>query len=161
MHPTVKPVALVADAIKDCSKRGSLALDPFCGSGTILIAAEKTGRRARAIEIDPVYVDVAIRRWQYYTGKSARMPSTRCLACRSIDRERRPTAPDRLGPPNGEILGLAAAAEVVRHAVIDMIGGKPVHLPDLGAHAVDRSVSRVIERQRLSPDRPVHPAPCL
>jgi DNA modification methylase len=50
MHPTVKPVAMVADAIKDCSKRGSLILDPFCGSGTILIAAEKTGRRARAIE---------------------------------------------------------------------------------------------------------------
>jgi DNA modification methylase len=71
MHPTVKPVAMVADAIKDCSKRGSLVLDPFCGSGTILIAAEKTGRRARAIELDPGYVDVAIRRWQQYTGKFA------------------------------------------------------------------------------------------
>jgi DNA modification methylase len=67
MHPTVKP----ADASKDCSKRGSLVLDPFCGSGTILIAAEKTGRRARAIELDPKYVDVAIRRWEQYTGKSA------------------------------------------------------------------------------------------
>ncbi|MCK1397086.1 site-specific DNA-methyltransferase [Bradyrhizobium sp. 4] len=73
MHPTVKPVALVADAIKDCSKRGNIVLDPFCGSGTILIAAEKTGRRARAIEIDPGYVDVAIRRWQTYTGKVARL----------------------------------------------------------------------------------------
>src|SRR5258708_4555913 len=71
MHPTVKPVALVADAIKDCSKRGGLVLDPFCGSGTILIAAEKTGRRARAIELDPKYVDVAIRRWEQYTGKIA------------------------------------------------------------------------------------------
>jgi DNA modification methylase len=71
MHPTVKPVAMVADAIKDCSKRGSLILDPFCGSGTILIAAEKTGRRARAIELDPKYVDVAVRRWEQYTGKSA------------------------------------------------------------------------------------------
>src|SRR5882757_2465296 len=71
MHPTVKPVAMVADAIKDCSKRGSLILDPFCGSGTILIAAEKTGRRARAIELDPKYVDVAIRRWEQYTGKIA------------------------------------------------------------------------------------------
>lgn len=71
MHPTVKPVAMVADAIKDCSKRGCLVLDPFCGSGTILIAAEKTGRRARAIELDPRYVDVAIRRWQQYTGKVA------------------------------------------------------------------------------------------
>jgi hypothetical protein len=71
MHPTVKPVALVADAIKDCSRRGGLVLDPFCGSGTILIAAERTGRRARALEIDPAYVDVAVRRWQDYTGKSA------------------------------------------------------------------------------------------
>jgi len=73
MHPTVKPVSLVADAIKDCSKRGGLVLDPFCGSGTILIAAEKTGRRARAIELDPAYVDVAIRRWEHYTGKVARL----------------------------------------------------------------------------------------
>jgi DNA modification methylase len=71
MHPTVKPVSLVADAIKDCSRRGGLVLDPFCGSGTILIAAERTGRKARGLEIDPIYVDVAVRRWQAYTGKSA------------------------------------------------------------------------------------------
>jgi len=71
MHPTVKPVALVADAIKDCSRRGGLVLDAFCGSGTILIAAERTGRKARALEIDPAYVDVAVRRWQAYTGKAA------------------------------------------------------------------------------------------
>jgi DNA modification methylase len=71
MHPTVKPTALVADAIKDCSRRGGLVLDPFCGSGTILIAAERTGRKARALEIDPIYVDVAVRRWQAYTGKRA------------------------------------------------------------------------------------------
>jgi len=71
LHPTVKPVALVADAIKDCSLRGATVLDPFSGSGTILIAAEKTGRKARGIEIDPHYVDVAVRRWQAYTGKPA------------------------------------------------------------------------------------------
>jgi DNA modification methylase len=71
MHPTVKPVALVADAIKDCSRRGALVLDPFCGSGTILLAAERTGRKARALEIDPAYVDAAVRRWQTYTGKVA------------------------------------------------------------------------------------------
>jgi DNA modification methylase len=70
MHPTVKPVALVADAIKDCSRRGGLVLDPFCGSGTILIAAERTGRKARALEVDPSYVDVGVRRWQSYTGKN-------------------------------------------------------------------------------------------
>jgi len=71
MHPTVKPVSLVADAIRDCSKQGDIVLDPFCGSGTILIAAERTGRKARALEIDPGYVDVAIRRWEELTGKSA------------------------------------------------------------------------------------------
>jgi DNA modification methylase len=71
MHPTVKPVALVADAIKDCSRRGGLVLDPFAGSGTTIIAAEKTGRRARAIEIDPHYCDAIVRRWQAYVGKLA------------------------------------------------------------------------------------------
>src|SRR3979411_372661 len=76
MHPTVKPVALVADAIKDCSRRNDLVLDPFAGSGTVLIAAERTGRKARALEIDPNYVDVAIRRWQSYTGKDARLAAT-------------------------------------------------------------------------------------
>jgi DNA modification methylase len=76
MHPTVKPFALVADALRDCSRRGGLVLDPFCGSGTILIAAEKTGRKARAIEIDPHYVDVAVRRWQTHTGKCARLAGT-------------------------------------------------------------------------------------
>src|SRR5262245_37154165 len=76
MHPTVKPVALVADAIKDCSRRNSLVLDPFAGSGTVLIAAERTGRRARALEIDPRYVDVAVRRWEGYSGKAAVLAGT-------------------------------------------------------------------------------------
>jgi 16S rRNA G966 N2-methylase RsmD len=76
MHPTVKPVALVADAIKDCSRRNGLVLDPFAGSGTVLIAAERTGRKARALEIDPHYVDVAVKRWQHYTGKTATLVST-------------------------------------------------------------------------------------
>ena len=64
-------MALVADAIKDVSKRKGIVLDPFCGSGTTIIAAEKTGRRARAIELAPKYVDVAVRRWERYTGKTA------------------------------------------------------------------------------------------
>lgn len=63
MHPTVKPLALVADAIKDVSKRKEIVLDPFGGSGTTLIAAERTGRRARLIELDPLYCDVICRRW--------------------------------------------------------------------------------------------------
>ena len=69
MHPTVKPVALVADAIRDCSKRRQIVLDPFAGSGTTLIAAEKTGRRAYILELDPLYCDTIIRRWQAFTGK--------------------------------------------------------------------------------------------
>jgi DNA modification methylase len=71
LHPTVKPAALVADAILDCSKRGGLILDCFLGSGTTLIAAEKTGRRAAGMELDPVYVDTALRRWREFTGREA------------------------------------------------------------------------------------------
>jgi DNA modification methylase len=71
MHPTVKPVALVMDAIKDCSKRGHMVLDPFAGSGTTLIAAEKTGRVARCIEFDAKYCDLIVSRWQALTGKEA------------------------------------------------------------------------------------------
>lgn len=70
-HPTVKPCALVADAIKDCSKAGELVLDPFGGSGTTLIAAEKTRRHARLIELDPTYVDLTIRRWEKLTKREA------------------------------------------------------------------------------------------
>jgi DNA modification methylase len=71
MHPTVKPAALVADAIKDGSNRGDIILDAFAGSGTTIIAAEQTGRRGYAIELAPEYVDVAVRRWQDYTGEAA------------------------------------------------------------------------------------------
>lgn len=76
MHPTVKPVVMVADAIRDCSRRGRIVLDAFSGSGTTIIASEQTGRRARAIELDPRYVDVAIRRWQQMTGGSAKLVGT-------------------------------------------------------------------------------------
>jgi DNA modification methylase len=76
MHPTVKPIALVADAIRDCSHRGGTVLDPFAGSGTTVIAAEKTGRIGCGIELDPHYVDVIIRRWESFTGQSARLAST-------------------------------------------------------------------------------------
>jgi DNA modification methylase len=69
MHPTVKPVALVADAIRDCSRRGDIVLDSFGGSGTTLIACEETHRSARLVEIDPVYCDQTIRRWRKLTGQ--------------------------------------------------------------------------------------------
>lgn len=76
MHPTVKPVALVMDALRDCSHRGSIVLDPFGGSGTTMIAAERTGRRARLIEFDPLYCDLIVNRWQTLTGKIARLVET-------------------------------------------------------------------------------------
>jgi DNA modification methylase len=68
MHPTVKPVALVADAIMDCTRRGAIVLDCFGGSGTTLIAAEKTGRHGYLMELDPKYLDVTIERFQKLTG---------------------------------------------------------------------------------------------
>lgn len=71
VHPTVKPIALVADAIKDCTRRNDIVLDPFMGSGTTILAAERVGRRAYGLEIDALYVDVAIRRWQDFTGRDA------------------------------------------------------------------------------------------
>jgi len=70
-HPTVKPVALVADAIKDVSRRRDIVLDTFCGSGTTILAAERVGRRAYTLELEPRFVDVAVRRWQVFTHQDA------------------------------------------------------------------------------------------
>ena len=76
LHPTVKPVALIADAIKDVSHRAGIVLDCFGGSGSTLIAAHKTGRQARRIEIDPVYVDRIIYRWEEYAKDDAILATT-------------------------------------------------------------------------------------
>jgi len=76
LHPTVKPVAMVADAMMDVSSRGDIVLDSFLGSGTTVIAAERTGRRCYGIELDPLYVDAIIRRWQAFTGDQARHASS-------------------------------------------------------------------------------------
>lgn len=77
MHPTVKPVGLIADIILDCTERGDVVLDPFAGSGTILLAARRTKRRGYAIELDPVYVDVAVARMERATGQAAVHRATR------------------------------------------------------------------------------------
>jgi DNA modification methylase len=71
LHPTVKPVAMVADAILDSTKRGEIVLDPFAGSGSTLIACEQVGRSAHCIELEPKYCDVIVRRWQEFTGQAA------------------------------------------------------------------------------------------
>jgi DNA modification methylase len=108
MHPTVKPVAMVADAIKDCSHRKGIILDPFLGSGTTVIAAERTGRRARGIELDPAYIDVAIRRWQSYTGKAAKLATTG-QSFEEIEEQRGETGP----PPSPSDRQDAAVGEVL------------------------------------------------
>jgi DNA modification methylase len=87
LHPTVKPLALIVDALLDCSRKGGLVLDCFAGSGTILLAAERTGRRAAAMELDALYVDVAIRRWEADTGKKAVLAQTG-LTFAQVEKER-------------------------------------------------------------------------
>jgi DNA modification methylase len=78
LHPTVKPVAMVADAILDCTARGDIVLDAFLGSGTTVIAAERTGRRCYGLELDELYVDTIVRRWQALTGDEARHGANGC-----------------------------------------------------------------------------------
>ncbi len=87
-HPTVKPLALVMDAIIDCSNRGDLILDPFSGSGTTLLAAHKTGRRGAAIELDPLYVDTSVKRLCKATGLAAELPDGRSFEAVAADRLR-------------------------------------------------------------------------
>jgi len=81
LHPTVKPVPLIADAILDACERGDIVLDPFLGSGTTVIAAEQTGRKGYGIELDPRYVDTAVRRWQRLTG----LPAKNAASGRTFD----------------------------------------------------------------------------
>jgi DNA modification methylase len=76
LHPTVKPVRLLADAILDASKRGDTVLDPFLDSGSTLVACDEVGRRCFGVEIDPLYVDVAVRRWQQATRRDAIFEAT-------------------------------------------------------------------------------------
>jgi len=100
MHPTVKPVALVADAILDCSKRKDIVLDPFAGSGTTIIAAERVGRICYAMELDPWYVDVALRRITTVTGTEPLLATTgeefrKLEAQRSVCTSSRATAVSR------------------------------------------------------------------
>ena len=70
-HPTVKPVVMIADALKDCTRRNEIVLDAFCGSGATLLAAERVGRRGYGLEIDLRFVDVAVRRWQMAAARDA------------------------------------------------------------------------------------------
>jgi DNA modification methylase len=109
-HPTVKPVALLVDAIMDCSKHGEIILDPFGGSGSTLLAAERAHRQARLIEIDAYFVDTAIRRWQAMTGKQAVEAKTgktfdELVAGRSREANQQDVEPSAVQDP-----GIASAA---------------------------------------------------
>lgn len=85
LHPTVKPVAMIADVLMDCTSRGEIVLDGFLGSGSTVIAAERTGRRCFGLELDPLYVDTIVRRWQAFTRDSARHASGKLFD--AIERE--------------------------------------------------------------------------
>ena len=89
-HPTVKPVALVADAMRDCTTKGDVVLDPFIGSGTTILAGEKIGRKVFGLEVDPKYVDVAIQRWETYTKREATLEDGRTYAEVKAERPRLP-----------------------------------------------------------------------
>jgi DNA modification methylase len=97
-HPTVKPVAMIADAIKDCTRRDQIVLDTFCGSGATLLAAERVGRQGRGLEIDPAYVDLAIRRWQSFTGRDA-VHTASGLTFEEMVADRLHTPPTSVAPP--------------------------------------------------------------
>jgi DNA modification methylase len=99
LHPTMKPVALIERAIRNSSRRKEIVLDPFAGSGSTLIACEKTGRRARLIETEPHYCDVIIRRWQEFTGEEARIESIG-LTFTQVSRERGPDPQESAAPSN-------------------------------------------------------------
>jgi DNA modification methylase len=94
MHPTVKPVRMIADAMLDCSKPQSIVLDPFLGSGSTLIAGETVGRRVFGLELDASYVDVAVRRWQAFTGRDAVLEATG-QTFEEVEKERTPIGPQR------------------------------------------------------------------
>lgn len=99
LHPTMKPVELVLKAIKNSSKPKHMVLDPFCGSGTVLIACEKVDRQARAMELDPKYVDVAIRRWQDWTGQAAELAgSGKTFAQVQAERTKKASSSGRRAP---------------------------------------------------------------
>jgi DNA modification methylase len=117
MHPTVKPVAMVADAILDCSRRGHVVLDSFAGSGTTIIAAERTGRRARALELDPRYVETAIRRWEQYTGETAIHTGTGLALEAMRDRRSPPADSDHDTPLQSPATGSVTPIAEITHGV--------------------------------------------
>jgi DNA modification methylase len=128
-HPTVKPVALIADAMRDCTVKGDTVLDPFMGSGSTLLAAEKIGRRSFGLEIEPKFVDVAIRRWEAYTKSEALLDGdgrtyTEVKAERLQDGQfvAKQSAPAKMA---ANARDAATAAEVVEDGWVALCEGSP------------------------------------
>ena len=142
LHPTMKPVELVERAIRNSSRPGNVVLDPFGGSGTTLIAAEKSGRLARLIELDPKYADVIVRRWQEWTGKQATRESDGALFDDQAASDFWPAARSESRNPSG------TRGQAARDAVLlaGLAANRPAH-PLLGG-----GVDRV--RQGLVPEQP-------
>ena len=142
-HPTVKPVALICDAIRDCSRRGDIVLDPFMGVGTTILAAERIGRRAYGIEIDPLYVDAAIRRWQAVTKRDAVLEATG----KTFDEIATGTTPHPEGQMNRPSEEAAIAAKA--HARTTVFGSgssaKAVQLANSVAPAREKPAERASE----------------
>jgi DNA modification methylase len=105
VHPTIKPVMMVADALRDVTRRGDLVLDPFMGSGSTLLAAEETGRTCIGIELDPGYVEVAIRRWEKQTGKDAVEAASGEPFSAFADRRRGLATQDQADGPGSDVDG--------------------------------------------------------
>jgi DNA modification methylase len=105
-HPTVKPVAMVADALKDCTKRGDIVLDTFAGAGTTILAAERVGRRAYSLELEPKFVDASIRRWQAFTRRDAVHAETG-QTFEDVAAERKDARPGPLAPKSVRAQGRA------------------------------------------------------
>src|SRR6185437_9242780 len=121
MHPTVKPVALVADAMRDCTTKADLVLDPFLGSGTTILAAEKIGRRAYGLECEPKFVDVAIQRWQDYTKLDAVLEDGRTYAEVRAERLKSPSDADPQTAVAGASNDTGVAATTDAHAGGDWV----------------------------------------
>src|SRR5271167_3532768 len=108
LHPTVKPVAMIADAIKDVSDRGAIVVDPFGGSGSTLIAAHRTGRRARLIEYDPLYCDRILRRYEAFAKDDAVQ-----IACGLQQRTIAALAPSKVACEAGDARSTTACGKQV------------------------------------------------
>ena len=124
LHPTVKPVALIADAIKDVSRRGGVILDLFGGSGSTLIAAHKTGRRARLCELDPVYCDRILSRWEIFAKDDAERIACGLASQRATCAAERPAPAGRGGTDESELGGARLPARAEKSSALD--SGRPL-----------------------------------